>query len=148
VDKAHWDRSLFECFGFLCQSLFHQMLHTHLSNGTGTIGQLVADVPSGLTVSPTTSHEIRNTGFNIRRLLRLVGLRWRNCNPLPRGDMHLIHILNWLLVNLVSTRNAYCPISVCSPRICMAEERIATNRRSQDNSYSAHLSHLSIKKQA
>jgi hypothetical protein len=40
-------------FGFPCQFSFHRLLHTHhLSFGAGTIGQLVADVPSGLTVSP------------------------------------------------------------------------------------------------
>jgi hypothetical protein len=43
-------------FGFPCQFLFHRLLHTHqLSSGAGTIGQIVADVPSGLIL--TTSHE-------------------------------------------------------------------------------------------
>jgi hypothetical protein len=28
------------------------MLHTHLISGTGTIGQLVADVPSKLSLTP------------------------------------------------------------------------------------------------
>jgi hypothetical protein len=37
-----------EYFGFHCQLSFHQMLHTHLSSGAGTIGQLMADVTSGL----------------------------------------------------------------------------------------------------
>jgi hypothetical protein len=36
-------------FGFPCQFSFHRLLHTHhLSSGAGTVGQLVADVPSGL----------------------------------------------------------------------------------------------------
>jgi hypothetical protein len=37
--------------GFLCQFSYHQLLHTHhhhLPPGAGTIGQIVADVPSGL----------------------------------------------------------------------------------------------------
>jgi hypothetical protein len=38
--------------GFPCQLSFHQMLHTHLSSGAGTIGQLVADVPSGFSLTP------------------------------------------------------------------------------------------------
>jgi hypothetical protein len=40
-------------FGFPCQSLFHQLLHNHhhLSSGAGTIGQLVAAVPSGLSLT-------------------------------------------------------------------------------------------------
>jgi hypothetical protein len=36
-----------EYFGFPRQFSFHRLLHTHhLSTGAGTIGQLVADVPS------------------------------------------------------------------------------------------------------
>jgi hypothetical protein len=43
----------FEYLGFPCQFSFHQLLHTHhLSSGAGTIGQLVADVPSGLSLTP------------------------------------------------------------------------------------------------
>jgi hypothetical protein len=44
-----------EYFGFPCQFLFHQVLHNHLSSGTGTIGQLIDDVPRGLRLTP--SHE-------------------------------------------------------------------------------------------
>jgi hypothetical protein len=48
-----------EFFGFLCQFSFHRTLHTHhrLSSGAGTTGQLVADVPSGLSLTPP--HEIK-----------------------------------------------------------------------------------------
>jgi hypothetical protein len=38
-------------FGFSCQFPFHQMLQ--LSSEAGTKGQLVADVQSGFSVSPT-----------------------------------------------------------------------------------------------
>jgi hypothetical protein len=42
-----------EYFGFLCQVPFHRLLHTHhLLAGSGEIGQLVADVPSGLSLTP------------------------------------------------------------------------------------------------
>jgi hypothetical protein len=42
-----------EYFGFPCQFSFHWLLHTHhLSSGTGTIGQLMADIPSGLSLPP------------------------------------------------------------------------------------------------
>jgi hypothetical protein len=41
-----------EYFGFPCQFSFHQLLHTHhLSSGAGTIGQLVIDVPRGLSLT-------------------------------------------------------------------------------------------------
>jgi hypothetical protein len=35
----------FKNLRFPCQFSFHQMVHTHLSSGPGTVGQLVADVP-------------------------------------------------------------------------------------------------------
>jgi hypothetical protein len=42
-----------EYLGFSCQFSFHRLLHTHhLSSRAGTIGQLVADVPSGVSVTP------------------------------------------------------------------------------------------------
>jgi hypothetical protein len=42
-----------EHFGFPCQFIFHRLLHIHhhLSSGAGTIGQTVADVPSGLSLT-------------------------------------------------------------------------------------------------
>jgi hypothetical protein len=39
-------------FGFPYHFSFRQMLHTHLSSGSGTMGQLVTDVPSGLSPIP------------------------------------------------------------------------------------------------
>jgi hypothetical protein len=42
-----------EYFDFPCQFSFHRLLHTHhLSSGAGIIGQIVADVPSGLSLTP------------------------------------------------------------------------------------------------
>jgi hypothetical protein len=43
-----------ENFGFPCQFSFHRLLHIHyhLSSGAGKIGQLVADVLSGLSLTP------------------------------------------------------------------------------------------------
>jgi hypothetical protein len=42
-----------EYLSFPCQFSFHWLLHTHhLSSGAGTIGQLVANVPSGLCLTP------------------------------------------------------------------------------------------------
>jgi hypothetical protein len=46
-------------FGFPCQSSFQRLLCPHhLSSGAGTIGQLAADVPSGLSLTPTARHRI------------------------------------------------------------------------------------------
>jgi hypothetical protein len=41
-----------EYFDFPCQVSFHRLLHTHhLSSGAGTIGQIVADIPSRLSLT-------------------------------------------------------------------------------------------------
>jgi hypothetical protein len=44
--------------------LIHQMLHTHLSSGACTIGQLVIDIPSGLSVCQP--HKIKKKLLIIR----------------------------------------------------------------------------------
>jgi hypothetical protein len=47
-------------FGFPSQFSFHRLHQTHhLSSGAGTVGQLVADVPSGLSLTPP--QEIKTT---------------------------------------------------------------------------------------
>jgi hypothetical protein len=57
MDKAALGLVFSECFGFPEQISFHRPLHTHhhhhhLSSGAGTIDQTVADVPSGLSLTP------------------------------------------------------------------------------------------------
>jgi hypothetical protein len=47
-----------EYFGFPCQFSFHRLFHNdNLSSGAGTIGQTVADVPSGLSLNPTQGNK-------------------------------------------------------------------------------------------
>jgi hypothetical protein len=60
VNKVVLRQVFSEYFGFPCQFSFHRLLHTHhhLSSGAGTIGQLVADVPSGF--NPTLPQETKN----------------------------------------------------------------------------------------
>jgi hypothetical protein len=55
--------ALGQYFRFSCQLSFHRLLHTHLhlQSGTSTIGQLVADIPSGLSLTP--SQEIRSNNY-------------------------------------------------------------------------------------
>jgi hypothetical protein len=54
VDKVALAQIFSEYFRFPCQSSFHQTIHnhSHLSSGAGTIGQLVAAVPSRLSFTP------------------------------------------------------------------------------------------------
>jgi hypothetical protein len=54
VDKAALGQVFFEHYGFPCQS-FHRLLHIHhhLSSGVGTIGQIVAYVQSGFSLTPS-----------------------------------------------------------------------------------------------
>jgi hypothetical protein len=54
LNKVALGQIFSEYFSFSCQFSFHRLLHTHhhLSSGAGTIGQLVADVPSGLSLTP------------------------------------------------------------------------------------------------
>jgi hypothetical protein len=52
VDSVALGQISFEYFGFPCQFSFRQMLHIHLPPRAGTVGQLVADVSSGLSLTP------------------------------------------------------------------------------------------------
>jgi hypothetical protein len=55
VDKVALEQVFSEYFGFPCQFSFHRLLHVqHLSSGAGTVGQLVADVPNGLSLKKYT----------------------------------------------------------------------------------------------
>jgi hypothetical protein len=61
VDKVEKGQVLAEYFGSPCQS-FHRLLHTHHhpSSGAGAIGQILADVPSGL-FHKTTRNYLKKT---------------------------------------------------------------------------------------
>jgi hypothetical protein len=52
VDKVKLRQVFSEYFGFPCQSSFHQNSPSSQSPGAGTIGHLVADVPSGPSSTP------------------------------------------------------------------------------------------------
>jgi hypothetical protein len=53
VNKVALGQVFPEYFSFPCQFSFHLLLHTHhLSSDAGTVGQLMVDVPSGLSLTP------------------------------------------------------------------------------------------------
>jgi hypothetical protein len=58
VDEVALGQVLSEYFGFPCKFAFHRLVHNHhLSSEADTIGQLVAAVPSGLSL--TTPQETK-----------------------------------------------------------------------------------------
>jgi hypothetical protein len=65
-----------EYFVFPCQFSFHQMLHTHLSSGAGRTGQLVAELPSGLSLTPP--HEIKKETIFRRSYVTYIKGQHRN----------------------------------------------------------------------
>jgi hypothetical protein len=77
VEKVTLGQVFSEYFGFGCQFSFHRLLHTHhLSSGVGTIGQLVAYVPSGLSLTPPpeTKKGFQHNQICLSRL-RITGCR-------------------------------------------------------------------------
>jgi hypothetical protein len=59
VNKVALGQVLSKYFGFPCHYSSHQLLHIHhLSSGAATIGQLVADVPSGLSLTPSQEKKL------------------------------------------------------------------------------------------
>jgi hypothetical protein len=78
-----------EYFGFPCQFPFHRLLHIHhhLSSGAGTIGQIVADVPSGL-VSPHAK-KLKKKKASLSASLSLSGFKRLSCHmSQARYDCH------------------------------------------------------------
>jgi hypothetical protein len=77
VEKVALGQVFSEYFGFPCQFSFHRLLHIHrhLSSGAGTIGQLVADVPSRLCLAPPQETK---TNSLLTSLLAKVGIN--TCN--------------------------------------------------------------------
>jgi hypothetical protein len=97
VDKVASGEVFSEYFSFPYQFSFHRLLHTHLPSGAGTIGQLVADVPSGFSVIPSKETKKKNTlrMFENRVLRRIFGPKrdeviggWRK---LHNGELHNLY---------------------------------------------------------
>jgi hypothetical protein len=83
-----------EYFGFPCQFTFHRLLHNHrLSSEAGTIGQIVAEVPSGLSFTPPQETK--------KKLLILIKIT-KNCNN--GGRNILLYPFLTGAINLTSNR--------------------------------------------
>jgi hypothetical protein len=67
VDKVAMGQVSSKYFSFPCQFSFHIHPHHHLSSGAGTIGQIVANVPSGLSLTPSQKIKkkmLQKPGYN------------------------------------------------------------------------------------
>jgi hypothetical protein len=76
VDKVAMGQVFSEYFSFPCQFSFHRLLHSHhhLSSGAGTIGQLVADIPSGLSLTPTPRNKKKKLYLHVSVVLLIKGM--------------------------------------------------------------------------
>jgi hypothetical protein len=73
VDKVALGQVFSEYFDFSCQFSFHRLFHTHhLSSGAGKLGHLVADVPSGLSLTPPQETKKNTYVFNLPGVKRNV----------------------------------------------------------------------------
>jgi hypothetical protein len=63
VDEVALEQAFSEYFGFPCQFSFHRLLHIHhpLTYGAGITGQIVANVPSGLSLTQLQETKLRGT---------------------------------------------------------------------------------------
>jgi hypothetical protein len=75
MDKVALGQVFSEYFSFPCQLTCHQMPHIHIASWAGTIGQLVTDVPNG--ISLTAPHGEREL-----RVVRNLQTFWRYTSPL------------------------------------------------------------------
>jgi hypothetical protein len=73
VDKVLLGQVFSKYFGFLYKFSFHQMLHTHLSSGPGTVGQLVANIPSGHSLTLPHPKKLKNISSSYSSALKMEG---------------------------------------------------------------------------
>jgi hypothetical protein len=74
--------------GFPCKFSFHRLLHTQVSTGDGTIDQILADVPNGLSL--TTPQKFKRKGKGKGKATPLTG----HGGPLGCETSRLPHFLN------------------------------------------------------
>jgi hypothetical protein len=105
VDKVALGQVFFEYFSFLCQFSFHRLLHIHhLSSGAGTIGQFVASVPSGLSL--TSPKEIKTKLIKLKQKkcvfwLGKLTLSCESASSLSERDETLLRVLPHAMINCV-----------------------------------------------
>jgi hypothetical protein len=67
VDEVDVGQVFSEYFSFPCQFSFYRLLHTqHISSGAGTIGLLVIDAPSGLSLTKKLKKKKKKLNYGPR----------------------------------------------------------------------------------
>jgi hypothetical protein len=107
-----------EYFRFIYQFSFHRLLHTHhLTSGAGTIGQLLTDVPSGLSVIPPQETKRKQIMSNCRdQFFYTIGSRMavrlsasHADRPLPPGKfLVFIYFGGWVDQRAIVTLKKLC----------------------------------------
>jgi hypothetical protein len=69
VDNVALGQVFSEYYGFSCQFSFHRLLHT-LRLSSGAIDQLVADVPSGFSLTPAQETKKKKMVYVVTILLK------------------------------------------------------------------------------
>jgi hypothetical protein len=92
VDKVVLGQVFSEYFGFPCQFSFHRVLYTHhLSSVAGAIFQLVADVPSGLSLTPSQETYKKVIGEHWFKTVLNWDLYWNKCTLYIKIQTFLKH---------------------------------------------------------
>jgi hypothetical protein len=82
VDKVALGQVFSKYFCFPCQFSFHRLLHTHhLPPRAGTIGQLVAGIPSGHSL--TSSQEIKKNRLSVPQVISMFSHQAASYFPPP-----------------------------------------------------------------
>jgi hypothetical protein len=86
VDKVALGQVFSKYLGLPRQFSFPQVLYNHLSSGAGTIGQLVVDLPSGISLNPPQeTKKIKSHVYNSHyglHLFKIIKLRLKGkANP-------------------------------------------------------------------
>jgi hypothetical protein len=94
VDKVARGQVFPEYLGFPRQFLFHRLLYIHRpSSGAGTIGELVADMPSGLSLTPPKKLKKKDVSMK-----NFYANKYMQTTKLKTGKMHT-GLKKWGIVN-------------------------------------------------
>jgi hypothetical protein len=109
ADKVALGQVFSEYFGFPCQFSFHRLLHTHhLPSGAGAIVKMVADVPSGLSLTPPQETKNKKLYTPEDRIRKLFFCHYRYVLKSHNRKSKLNHYRIIIIVFLFKSPGVYC----------------------------------------